>query len=237
MEEIAAAEVFADRELAVGRPLVAHLKGRRFEQLLDEQRFERPFDPAFGKAMVKTLSYLATALGASFGFAERTELSLFAISNGGDARRLVSRIAGEAAARLSLLVGEVLSFDVHLYELPDQELALQYFVWRQEESAERAIDRYCTWVLGQSGADPSAVPHILEGLDEGEKIELLRQNALDYAQVPLWQRRGACVRLGTNEAATNGGQVKLQIDLQPPSTEEGVYGENLRASLTLPPTA
>ncbi len=65
-------EVFAGRELSIGRPLVARLIGRRFDQFLDDNGYERPYDPRFGKAMVKTLSYLCATLGASFGYVERT---------------------------------------------------------------------------------------------------------------------------------------------------------------------
>ena len=95
-DKLAAFEVFPDRELKVGHPIVARLVGRRFDQLLEQGPYDRPYDARFGKAMVKTLSYVATTLGASFGFAERADLSLFAIANGGDARRLLSRIAADA---------------------------------------------------------------------------------------------------------------------------------------------
>ena len=177
-------EVFAGRELSVGRPLVARLVGRRFDELLDEGGYEKPYDQRFGKSMVKTLSYLVTVLGASFGYVERTELSLYAISAGGDGRRLMSRIDGEAAGKLSLLIGHVATFDAHLYEFPDADLALEYFRWRQEEGHVSAIDRYCTHVLAQSGADQSAVPRILDGLGPDEKVELLRQNSLDFGNLP-----------------------------------------------------
>jgi len=214
-------EVLTGRELSVGKPLIARLAGRRFDQLLDEGGFERPYDPSFGKAMVKTLSYLCTVLGASFGYAERTELSLYAVSAGGDARRLMSRIAGEAAGKLSLLVGHPLTFDTHLYEPPDADLALEYFRSRFEVATGSAIDRYCTHVLSQSGADASAVPRILDGLGPDEKVELLRQNALEFGQVPAWQRRGACVRLrpaeGSNGAEHTVG--RLIVDLNLPSLE------------------
>jgi tRNA(His) 5'-end guanylyltransferase len=233
-EEIAACEVLADRELQVGRPLVARLQGRRFEQLLDQSRYERPFDPGFGKAMVKTLSYLAATLGASFGYAERTEMSLFAVANGGDARRLISRIAGEGAAKMSLLTSEILTFDVHLYEFATTDLALEYFCWRQEDASLKAIDRYCTHVLGASGAEPTAVPRILEGMGPDEKVELLRQNALDFSQVPLWQRRGACIRLGAEGSNGNGATARLVVDLQPPA--DAKFGEYLRSTLTTPTT-
>ncbi len=215
-------EVFAGRELSIGRPLVARLIGRRFDQFLDDHGYERPYDPRFGKAMVKTLSYLCATLGASFGFVERTELSLYAVSGGGDARRLLSRIAGEAAGKLSLLLGHVITFETRLYEFPDHDLALEYFHWRQEDAHVHAIDRYCTHVLSQSGADQGAVPRILDGLGPDEKVELLRQNALEFQTVPAWQRLGAVVRVkpaeGSSGTDTRG---RLLVDLNlPPGDDE-----------------
>jgi tRNA(His) 5'-end guanylyltransferase len=230
-DRLTAFEVLEGRELAPGRPLVAHLVGRRFDQLLESGLYDRPFDARFGKCMVKTLSYLVTTLGASLGFAERTELSLYAVANGGDARRLLSRIAGEASAKLSLLLGQVATFDAHLYELPDAEVALEYFEWRQEEAYSTAVERYCSHVLSQSGADVTAVPRILDGLDRDEKVELLRQNALDFQTVPAWQRQGACVRLSTDPAPEGAGAPngRLLVDLNLPF--DGEFGNYLRRAL------
>ncbi len=224
-------EVFAGRELSVGRPLVARLVGRRFDELLDEGGYEKPYDQRFGKSMVKTLSYLVTVLGASFGYVERTELSLYAISAGGDGRRLMSRIAGEAAGKLSLLIGHVATFDAHLYEFPDADLALEYFRWRQEEGHVSAIDRYCTHVLAQSGADQSAVPRILDGLGPDEKVELLRQNSLDFGNLPSWQRYGACVRMRPENEGPNGQpNARLLVDLNLPAEDE--FQNYLRRALS-----
>src|SRR5438105_3242512 len=103
-EQIKTFEVLPAQELSEGKPIVARLIGRRFTELLDGQ-FERPFDVRFAKMMVKVLSHLCVTLGATYGYCERTELSLFAVSHGGEARRLMSRIAGEAAGKLSLLLG------------------------------------------------------------------------------------------------------------------------------------
>src|SRR5204862_3684945 len=127
------------RELTSGRLLIARLIGRRFDAIIDGDGYSKPFDPAFGKTMVKTLSYLLTVLGASFGFAEQTELSLFAIAGGGDARRLLSRIAGEGSAKLSLLLGSVCTFETRLFQVPEHALAVDYFRWRQREAELRAV--------------------------------------------------------------------------------------------------
>src|SRR5947209_5545607 len=146
-DKLSAFEVFSDRELKVGHPIVARLVGRKFDQLLESGSYDKPYDPRFGKAMVKTLSYVAATLGASFGYAERTELSLYAVANGGDARRLLSRIAGEASGKLSLILGEVATFEARLYEFSQSEQPLEYFRWRQDNANLVAIDRYCAHVL------------------------------------------------------------------------------------------
>ncbi len=227
-DKLSAFEVFPDRELKVGHPIVARLVGRRFDQLLDTGSYDKPYDAGFGKAMIKTLSYVAATLGASFGFCERTELSLYALANGGDARRLLSRIAGEASGKLSLLLGEVATFEARLYEFPSHDLALEYFRWRQDEANVVSIDRYCTHVLSQSGADAGAVPRILDGLGPDEKVELLRQNALEFGNVPSWQRRGAAVRVqpvGDNGHSTG----RLIVDVNLPADE--AWTEYLRQAL------
>jgi tRNA(His) guanylyltransferase len=227
-DKLGAFEVFPDRELKVGHPIVARLVGRRFDQLLESGAYDKPYDPRFGKAMVKTLSYVAATLGASFGYAERTELSLYALANGGDARRLLSRIAGEASGKLSLLLGEVATFEARLYEFPSNDVAQEYFRWRQDEANVLSIDRYCTHVLSQSGADAGAVPRILDGLGPDEKVELLRQNALDFGSVPTWQRHGAVVRI--QPVDSNGHSAgRLIVDLNLPS-DDG-FAEYLRQSL------
>jgi hypothetical protein len=88
--------------------------------------------------------------------------------------------------------------------------------------------------LSQNGADLGAVPRILDGLGPDEKVELLRQNALDFRSVPAWQRLGACVRLrpqATDGAGDNGEatQGRLVVDLNLPTEDE--FGEYVRKAL------
>jgi tRNA(His) 5'-end guanylyltransferase len=214
-ERINPYEVLPAHQLEAGRPIVARLVGRRFDPLYDTAKLEKPFDTRFGKMMLKTLSHLCATLGAHYGYCERSEMSLFAVSNGGEARRLVSRIGGEAAGKLSLLLGDVVTFETRLYEFPSPEEARAYFRWRREESQSNALDVYCNHVLIVNGADPQAVPMILEGLDNDEKVELLRQNSLDYAQVPSWQRLGA----GVYVSHDNGSTGRLTVDLNLPDVD------------------
>jgi tRNA(His) guanylyltransferase len=213
-DNVAAYEVLPAQELLQGRPIVARLIGRRFEALFGA-RFDRPFDGEMGKMLVKTLSHLCSHLGATYGYAERTEMSLFAVSNGGEARRLISRIGGEAAAKMSLLLGDVATFDTRLYQFDRAEAAGEYFAWRRREAEVTAIDAYCSHVLSAQGAEFEAVPRILEGMGSEEKVELLRQNDFDFARVPPWQREGVGVYV-----ERNGSSSHLVVDLQLPAAAE-----------------
>jgi tRNA(His) 5'-end guanylyltransferase len=220
-DRIAPFEVLAAQELSPGKPIVSRLIGRRFDQVFGG-RFEKPFDPLLGKMVVKTLSHLCANLGAAYGYAERTEMSLYAMSNGGEARRLVSRIGGEAAAKMSLLLGDVATFDSRLYQFDGPQGVCDYFAWRREEAQAQALDLYCTHTLVSTGADPEAVPRILEGLGSDEKVELLRQNQFEFESVPAWQRNG----VGVYVAQGGDAGAQLVVDLQLPP-DDG-YGEYLQ---------
>lgn len=224
VEEIRAFEVLPPLELLEGKPLVARLVGRHFDRLVDG-RFEQPFDPRFGKMLLKTLSHLCLALGASYGYAERHELSLFAIARGGEARRLLSRITGEASAKISLLLGKVATFQGQLYQFDSMEATCEYFLWRSEQARMEALTACCHQALIQSGADPKAVPAILDGLGLEEKLELLRQNAIDFTALPAWQRRGVVIHM-TNDGGATG---RLAVDLEAP--EGTAYEQYLRRRL------
>jgi len=210
-EQVAPYEVFADCPLISGTPLVAHLLGRRFEQRLNE-RTDQVFDSDMQKALLKTLSHLCAVLGCTFGYADRTDLLLFAISQGSDARRLLARIAGEASAKLSLMVNEVFTFDVRLFEVPNVELARTYFQWRRQRAESAAIERYLTHVLEQAKTSPQTIQAILGGTGSEQRIAILRQHGVEYMALPAWQRHGSAVYMSQEE----GKQPQLVIDLRLP---------------------
>ena len=214
-EDLTSLEVLPAYELAPGKPIVARLIGRRFEQVVDG-RFEKPFDPRFGKMMVKTLSHLCGALGASYGYAERWELSLYAVSQGGEARRLLSRICGEAAAKLSLLLGQIATFEGRLYQFESNEKAYEYFEWRMGQAEGAALDSHCQHVLVINGAEPTAAAQLIQDNSAEEKVELLRQNSVEFERLPGWQRHGSGVYLTSGEATG----VRMVVDLNLPTPAE-----------------
>jgi tRNA(His) 5'-end guanylyltransferase len=213
--------------LKPGSLLVARLIGREFEPLVQRARGAAgPFDADFGKSMVKTASHLLTAGTGHFAYVEHLELSLAL----GDARRylepvpgeqapdavaLALRIAAQASAKLSSLLGEAASFDASLYEFNDAPSAAAYFRWRQEQAIHQALDRYCEWVLRCSGADDNVVNRMREGLGVDEKVEILRQNKINYAEIPRWQQRGSGVYVSPERL--RDGPRRLLVDTELPT--------------------
>jgi tRNA(His) 5'-end guanylyltransferase len=191
-EQLVPYEVFSDYSLLSGTPLVAHLSGRRFEQRLNERSTE-VYDGDFQKALLKVLSHLCAVLGCSFGYADRTDLLLYAVSQGSDARRLMTRLAAESSAKLSLLVNDLYTFDVRLFEIPHTDMAHQYFIWRRELAESSAQVRYLAHRLTAQGGTAQQAQALLDAATPAQRLEVLRRHGIEWSTLPIWQRHGATV--------------------------------------------
>ncbi len=201
IEHFRAFELLDDDEPMRGFTRVVQCSLRDWEQLYEHEAFgfELPFDVRFAKAMVKTLSYLVgTDAELVYGYAEHGEFSLLLSNGNGDeettresARRLVCRLASNAAARLSLLLGDLALFDVRLFQFPSPELARSFFLWRQKQQRELSLDRHVRHMLVTSGQDAQVVREMVADFGEEEKLEILHQHEISYEDLPIWQRRGA----------------------------------------------
>ena len=226
-------EVLGDRALAPGSWPLIRLCGSGFDALLarPEHGFRQPFDPRFGKMMVKTASYVLTRpdLDGIYGYAEHGELSLLFRRSDHErsADDLLCRALSVSSSKLSLLVGDVACFDAHLYAIPQPQLVLGYFRWRQHEAIAHTLDGHCAHALLKSGGDPASVPKLLSGMGLDEKIEILRNNEIDYAELPVWQRRGTGIIVRVDGAP--GDAARLLVDTNLP--EEEAYATYLRPIL------
>lgn len=211
--------------ISPGHFIVARLQGIDFEGIFNSPDFgfERPFDVNFGKILIKTASYL---LGGDsdgrFAFVEPTEFSMLfdhrrLAAKWTDALELQNYLVGLASSKMSLLLEDETLFTCNLYAFSKSDLVLAYFLWRRQEAGLSALDRYCIHVLSKADAAAGDVANILEGLGPLEKEEILRQNRIEYRELPSWQRNGACVYL-------NSGEHRVVIDTNlPPENAFGRY--------------
>lgn len=179
--------------------MVARLDGRGFTKLTKEKcKFEAPFDIRFRDMMVDTLKTLMDCgFRIIYGYTESDEISLmFHIDESSFARKVRkynSILSGTASAFFSMQLGKMGVFDCRIIPLPNKELVLDYFLWRQEDANRNALNSHCYWMLRKQGVKPSEAQSQMSKKTTADKNELLFSNGINYNDLPLWQKRGVGV--------------------------------------------
>ncbi|MDP4182564.1 MAG: tRNA(His) guanylyltransferase Thg1 family protein [Bacillota bacterium] len=176
--------------------MVARIDGRNFTKLTKEvHQFESPYDVRFRDYMVATTEHLMNCgFRVTYGYTQSDEISLlFNIDEGAfgrKTRKLNSILAGEASAKFSVLLGDVACFDCRISELPNLNLVVDYFRWRNEDAHRNALNSHCYWMLRKKGSNVQEATNFLNGMSVSEKNELLFQNGINFNEIPNWQKRG-----------------------------------------------
>ena len=233
-------ETAADVCVLPGMYMVARLDGRGFTKLTKTGNFEVPFDVRFRDMMVDTTEALMNCgFEIVYAYTESDEISLlFGLRENlfnRKLRKLNSTLAGEASARFSLAMGEVATFDCRISQLPNANLVVDYFRWRNEDAARNALNSYCYWTLRKE-LSARAASNFLLHKSVSSKNELLFENGINFNEVPNWQKRGvglyweeyekrAFNPVAKEEVVAQRRRVKREFEL--PMKEE--YGEFVRA--------
>ena len=176
--------------------IVARIDGRGFTRLTKEiEKFEAPFDTRFRDLMVETTQHLMNCgFKIIYGYTQSDEISLLFDFNengfGRKHRKLNSVLAGEASAKFSVSLGRVAAFDCRLCELPNAQLVVDYFRWRNEDAYRNALNAHCYWLLRGQGNNETVATQRIHGVSVADKNELLFQNGINFNDLPAWQKRG-----------------------------------------------
>lgn len=177
--------------------MVARIDGRSFTRLTKEvHKFKAPFDEKFRDYMVATTEHLMDCgFRIVYGYTQSDEISLVFHRDDNSfsrkTRKLNSVLAGEASAKFSLLLGDVVSFDCRISQLPAKSDLIDYLRWRNEDAHRNALNAHCYWALRKDGADVKTATEALLGLSRSEKNELLFSKAsTNFNDIPAWQKRG-----------------------------------------------
>ncbi len=176
--------------------MVARIDGRSFTKLTkDVHQFQAPFDERFRDYMVETVKHLMNCgFNIIYGFTESDEISLLFDFNettfSRKHRKYNSVLAGEASAKFSTLLGSVASFDCRICELPNKNLVVDYFRWRNEDAHRNALNAHCYWRLRQDGFTKGQATKRIEGISNADKNELLFSYGINFNELPNWQKRG-----------------------------------------------
>ena len=189
-------ETALDQSIVPGIYMVARLDGRGFTRLTKETLdLDAPFDERFRDAMGDTVEHLMdTGFRVLYGYTQSDEISLLfkrdEDSFGRKLRKLNSVLAGEASAKFSMTMGVVAAFDCRLCQLPNDDVVVDYFRWRNEDAHRNALNAHCYWRLRSDGASAKSAAAHLEGMSVSQKNELLFQRDVNFNDLPSWQKRG-----------------------------------------------
>lgn len=178
--------------------MVARVDGRGFTRLTKELlQLEAPFDATFRDHMLATTEHLMDCgFRVIFGYTQSDEISLVLdrdeTSFGRKLRKLCSILAGEASAKLSLLLGRMAVFDCRISQLPTLNILVDYLRWRSEDAHRNSLSAHCYWALRRLGSSPREATREVDGLSTEEKIQLLQaKGGIDFASLPGWQTWGS----------------------------------------------
>ena len=218
-----------DHAIQPGQYVVARLDGRGFSKLTREQGFHHPFDPAFRTGMVHATRHLMDCgPQMALGYTHSDEISLLLHPNcwafGRRSSKLLSVLAGEGSAALSLKMGFAAVFDCRLSLLPTRALTVEYFRWRIADSVRNSVQAHALQALRQAGHSARDAARRLTGLKTAELRALAGLPASDTAApthvehpgVGLWWMDVARSGPPTRPPATRR---QLQVEAQLPSGE------------------
>ncbi len=224
--------------------MVARLDGRNFTRLTKEtHQFQAPFDEQFRDYMLATVEHLMNCgFKVVYGYTQSDEISLLLDlaenTFNRKLRKLNSVLASEASAKFSLLLQDMGCFDCRISQLPNIELVIDYFRWRQQDAHRNSLSSHCYWCLRRDGNSATKATSMMSGLSQADKNELLFQHGINFNDLPTWQKRGSGLywqeyqKTGYNPQTGENTLVtrqKIKRDLEIPMKDE--YSQFLRELL------
>jgi tRNA(His) guanylyltransferase len=189
-------ETLFDQYILPENYIIVRLDGKGFTKLTKEKMdFEKPFDIRFHEAMVATTKHLlSVGFKVLYAYTQSDEISLLIDKRDNTFNRKVRKInsilAGEASAFISLYFNQPAILDCRTIAVPNEEMILDYFCWRQEDSHRNSLSAYCYWTLRNNGSSYTEATKKVEKLSMSAKNELLFQYDINYNNLPSWQKRG-----------------------------------------------
>lgn len=201
--QMRAYETTFDQSVVPDAHIVARLDVRGCTRLTrDVLGYEKPYDGRFKDLMVSTVQHLVRDSGfrVVYGYTQSDEISLLLHEKDDTFNRrvnkLISVLASEASAHVSLKLGRPLVFDCRLSLLPTVPRVLDYFRWRQDDARRNALSSHSYYALLHAGHSARSAHQKLRGVDGPGKIELLRDLHVDFDATPQWQSHGVGVHWG-----------------------------------------
>ncbi|RME04363.1 MAG: hypothetical protein D6805_03320 [Planctomycetota bacterium] len=179
--------------------VVVQLEGYRFSQINERvDELQGPYSEELHRVLVESARYLMEGeISVLYSYIFDEELSFLlpkSMDNlGRSARKVTSYFTGQASGKCSLLFQRVVSFSARIFQLPNIECVVDYFLWRLEEANRRLLHRYGRFVLEKKGLSRAQAAKELQLMDIRGKEKLLKNAGIELCKLPFWQRAGSAI--------------------------------------------
>jgi tRNA(His) guanylyltransferase len=188
-------------------PIIARIDGRAFHSFT--KGLKRPYDKGLSDLMVATTKYLVEESNAVLGYTQSDEISLMFYTDNPDVTQLffdakhskmVSILASmttaffnmqlynylpDKALGFSLVPKRWATFDTRVFNVPNKEEAINYFLWRELDATKNSI----------SMAAQSMYSHYeLQGKNSSDKQEMMWQKGVNWNDYPDFFKKGTYLK-------------------------------------------
>jgi len=129
-------------------PVIARIDGRCFHTFCEG--LERPFDPNLSELMIQTAAFLVGETNALIAYTQSDEISLLWQHNvffNGRVLKMASILGALTSSFFNEKKRELLpvkesvlaTFDARVFNVPNREEALEYFLWREDDATKNSI--------------------------------------------------------------------------------------------------
>lgn len=191
-----ALEFFHNLKAPVGNFIIIRVDGRGFSKLT-AKNYCKPFDIEFRSVMQETALALMNEFKPIYGYFESDEISLLFPADYNlfdrEVEKLVSVSAGVASSAFTKASGLEGHFDSRLVIAPNEDIVIDYFLWRQNDAFRNCINTICYWEQVLSGMSKKKASNSLLRATIEDKNNILHNFGITVDSIPSWQKYGVGV--------------------------------------------
>lgn len=227
-------EQFSQLKVIPDMPIILRADGRSFSNYTKQLNLQKPFDERLRDIFIKISEDLIKEFNPKYVYTFSDEFNILfeEIPFNGRIEKINSVISSFISSSFMkhLYLNKELfnidfndlkpvSFDCRVISTPNH--IKDYFKWRQDEAWRNCLNSYAQSILNRTHTNRET-SEILYKLKKQDIHELLFENGINIAHVPIWQKRGVCLYKKLEEEDINpvgihnniNTRKKIYVDLE-----------------------
>lgn len=190
-------EIYRELRVPPNNYIVVRLDGITFSKVTKRLGLAKPFDHGFMGKMHEVVKFIMEKVpDVVIGYTQSDEITLVFHRDTQYFKRRVekfnSSLAALASAKLSILLGEPVSFDGRISVFPNKELMQSNLHWRIEDSVKNCRNLYTYWTLiREDGHSARSAQKMMLNQGSSWQNDYLHSKGVNFNDVNPMEKRGA----------------------------------------------